>query len=44
MTLEGRVDICGHGLKVELFRRVVDLSLTLCVSLGVGMGQAENQI
>lgn len=44
MTLESRVDICGHGFKVELFRRVIDLSLTFCVVLGVGTGQAENRI
>lgn len=33
MTLEGTVDTCGHGFKVELFRRVIDLSLTFCVGL-----------
>ena len=38
VNVEGTVDICGHGFKVDLVRRVIDFSLTFSVGLGVGMG------
>lgn len=37
VTVEDIVEVCGHGFKVGLVRRVIGFSLTFSVGLGVGL-------